>query len=68
MTNEALEEFKRAVSLEPGDPESYYEIGKIYQAQKKIQEAIRYYKRYLYLGGKREQKVKDIIEKLEKQI
>lgn len=68
MMNEALQEYKQAVSLEPGDPEPYYEIGKIYEVQERTQDAIRYYKRYLYLGGKREQEVKNKIEKLNQQI
>lgn len=59
----ALEEFKKAIELEPADPEPYYEIGKIYYQQKDTEKATFYFDKYLYLGGKKE-KVEEILKKL----
>lgn len=63
LNETALEEFKKAVELEPADPESYYEIGKIYYEINNTKETTFYFEKYLYLGGK-EEKVKDILKKL----
>jgi tetratricopeptide (TPR) repeat protein len=68
LHEKALEEFKNAIALEPADPEPYYEIGKIYKDQKKATDAIEYFKKYLYLGGKKEQEVKEILNKLKKRL
>jgi len=69
LLEEALRHFKKAAELEPSDPEPYYEIGKIFQAQseqdeKLIEKAISYYERYLYLGGKEEEEVNERLTKL----
>jgi len=68
----ALQEFKNAIELEPGDPEPYYELGKIYLAksqleEKYIREAISYYEKYLYLGGQEEKEVKELLKSIKKQ-
>ncbi len=63
LKENALEEFKKAVELEPADPEPYYEIGKIYYELNNTKETTFYFEKYLYLGGK-EEKVKDILKKL----
>lgn len=68
LHEKALEEFKNAIALEPADPEPYYEIGKIYKDQKKATDAIEYFKKYLYRGGKKEQEVKEILNKLKKRL
>lgn len=60
----ALEHFEKAVEIEPGKPELYYEIGKIYLNQKNTKKAIYSFERYLYLGGKEEKKVKEILESI----
>lgn len=62
LLDKALIFFEKAIELEPGDPESYYEVGKILQDQsevdeKYIEKAILYYEKYLYLGGQKEEEV-----------
>ena len=64
IPNKALEEFKKAIELEPSDPNPYYELGKIYQAKKETKKAIFYYEKYLYLGGKKEAEVKELLKSL----
>lgn len=64
QSGKALEHFEKAVEIEPGRPELYYEIGKIYLNQKNTKKAIYSFERYLYLGGKEEKKVKEILESI----
>jgi len=64
QSEKALEHFEKAVEIEPGKPELYYEIGKIYLDQKNTKKAIYSFERYLYLGGKEEKKVKEILESI----
>ncbi len=64
QSEKALEHFEKAVEIEPGKPELYYEIGKIYLDQQNIEKAIYSFERYLYLGGKKEKKVKEILESI----
>jgi tetratricopeptide (TPR) repeat protein len=69
IPNKALKEFQKAIELEPNDPEPYYEIGKIYQAkseknEKYVRKAVDCYKRYLYLGGEKEEEVKGFLKSL----
>lgn len=64
QSEKALEHFEKAVEIEPGRPELYYEIGKIYLNQKNTKKAIYSFERYLYLGGKEEEKVKEILESI----
>lgn len=71
LPEEALDEFLKALELEPNDPELHFEIGKIYQAKSEldksyIKEAIFYYETYLYFGGKKETEVKEILKSLKK--
>lgn len=71
LVDKALTEFLKAVELEPEDPESYYELGKIYHQKSKIdkknvKKAIFYYERYLYLGGREEAEVKESLKELNK--
>ncbi len=51
--------------------DTYYELGKIYHQKSEInkkngEEAIFYYEKYLYLGGKEEAKVKESLKALKK--
>ncbi|MGB8951416.1 MAG: tetratricopeptide repeat protein [Candidatus Aminicenantales bacterium] len=62
--DKALEEFTAAIQLEPGDPESYFEAGKIYQLKGDIDKAVFCYEKYLYLGGKEEKKAKELLRSL----
>jgi len=69
LPDKALKEFEKAMKLEPGDPEPYYELGRIYQAksdldEKHIRKAIFYYEKYLYLGGEKEKEVKRFLKSL----
>jgi len=64
QSEKALEHFEKAVEIEPGKPELYYEIGKICLNQKNTKKAIYSFERYLYLGGKEEKKVKEILESI----
>lgn len=66
LKDKAKEEFEKAIELEPSDPEPYYELGKMYQAKKDIEKAIFYYEKYLYLGGKKEAEVKELLKSLKK--
>ena len=62
----ALDAFKAAIELNPNDPESHFEVGKLYQAKKDINKAIFHYEKYLYLGGKEEEKVNELLNSLKK--
>lgn len=64
QSEKALEHFEKAVEIEPGKPDLYYEIGKIYLDKKNTKKAIYAFERYLYLGGKEEKKVKEILESI----
>ena len=64
QSEKALEHFEKAVEIEPGKPDLYYEIGKIYLDKKNTRKAIYAFERYLYLGGKEEKKVKEILESI----
>jgi tetratricopeptide (TPR) repeat protein len=48
QSEKALEHFEKAVEIEPGKPELYYEIGKIYLNQKNTKKAIYSFERYLF--------------------
>jgi len=61
----ALEEFLRAIELEPGAAEFYFEVGKIYKEKGKKKLAIFYLEKYIYLGGK-EEAAKELLESLKK--
>jgi len=69
LPDKALKEFQKAIELEPGDAEPYYEMGKIYHAksefdEKYVRKAISFYEKYIYLGGKKEKEVKELIKSL----
>ncbi len=64
QSEKALEHFQKAVEIEPGKPELYYEIGKIHLDQKNTKKAIYSFEKYLYLGGKEEKKVKEILKSI----
>lgn len=71
LPDKALKEFTDAIELEPGDPEPYYEVGKIYQARSKldnknVRKAISCFEKYLYLGGDKEKEVKEFLKSLKK--
>jgi tetratricopeptide (TPR) repeat protein len=61
LKEKALDEFIKAIELEPEDPASYFEVGKIYFELKDQKKATFYFEKYIYLGGN-EEKVKEIIK------
>ena len=65
--DKAVDEFEKAIELDPADPEPYFELGKMYQAKDDVQKAIFYFEKYLYLGGSNESEVKQILESLKKE-
>lgn len=64
LMEKALEHYKKTIELAPADPEPYYELGKIFQVKKDINNAIYYFEKYLYLGGKEEIEVKELLKTL----
>jgi len=62
--DKALKEFENAIPLEPSDPESYYEAGKILLDQKNISKTVIYFEKYLYLGGKKGNEVQELLKKI----
>jgi len=61
VKEQALEEFIKAIELEPQDPGPYFEAGKIYWELNDKTSATTYFDKYIYMGGD-EEKVKEIIE------
>ena len=61
---EAMIDFEEAIDLAPGDPEPYYELGKLRLLKGDKEKAVFYFDKYLYLGGKEEAKVKKILKSL----
>ncbi len=64
--DKALDEFEKAIELDPSDPEPYFELGKLYQTKDNVKKSIFYYEKYIYLGGKKESEVKEILKSLKK--
>ena len=64
LLDQALYEFEKAIELEPGEQESYYNLGKICLTKKDKEKAIYYFEKYLYFGGKEEAEVKEILRSL----
>lgn len=60
----ALEEFLQAVRLRPSDPELHYEIGHLYFEKDKFEQAAVFFEKYLYLGGKKEEEVTEILSRI----
>ena len=66
LVDKAIKEFKEACALDPNNPKPYYKLGEIYQGRGDKEKAIYYYEKYLYLGGKEEEEVKEILKSLRK--
>lgn len=62
--DKALEEFEKAIALEPSDPESYYEAGNIFLDQKNKPKAVSYFEKYIYLGGKKADELQERLKKI----
>jgi len=61
----ALEEFLKAIELEPWVVEPYFEVGKIYSEKGKKKKAISYLEKYFIFGG-RQEAAKELLESLKK--
>jgi len=59
----ALEEFLKAIELEPWVFELYFEVGKIYSKKGEKKKAISYLEKYFIFGG-REEAAKELLESL----
>ncbi len=62
LNSKALEELKQATALEPDNPDPYFGLGRICQNRSNTEKAIYNYEKYLYLGGKEEEEVKEILK------
>ena len=63
MRNKALEEFTKAMDIEPEKPDSYYEVGKIHFELKNEKKAFFYLNKSLSLGGD-EKKIMEMIKSI----
>jgi tetratricopeptide (TPR) repeat protein len=59
----ALEEFLKAIELEPWVAEFYFEVGKIYSEKGEKKKAISYLEKYFIFGG-REEAAKELLDLL----
>ncbi|MBU2567857.1 MAG: tetratricopeptide repeat protein [Elusimicrobia bacterium] len=50
--DEAVEEFKKALKVNPGSPEIFYNLGLVYESRNKPEEAIKMYKKALAIDPK----------------
>jgi len=63
LRNKALEEFTKAMDIEPEKPDSYYEVGKIHFELKNEKKALFYLNKSLSLGGD-EKKIMEMIKSI----
>ncbi len=63
LLDKSLMEFKKAIELEPADPEPYYKIGTIFYTLRDMEKASLNFDRYIYLGGE-EEKIKEYLMKI----
>ncbi len=59
----ALEEFLKAIELEPWIAELYFEVGKIYSKKGEKKKAVSYLEKYFIFGG-REEAAKELLDLL----
>lgn len=69
LPEKALEEYEKAIDLQPNDSEPYYELGKIYyekseRNRKYVNQAILYLEKYRYLGGEKDAEAKALLKAL----
>jgi tetratricopeptide (TPR) repeat protein len=58
---QAIEEFSEVVKVDAEYPESYLQLGKIFQKKGDVKNAVKHYEKYLYLGGE-DSKVKEYLD------
>jgi tetratricopeptide (TPR) repeat protein len=63
--NKALDQFQMALKLDADRADLHYELGKLYLEKKDAARAKKHFEKYLYLGGEKEGKVKELLEKIE---
>jgi tetratricopeptide (TPR) repeat protein len=66
LNDKALEQFKKAIAVEPDHPEPYFELGKLYHLEDDKKNAIDCYEKYLYLGGKEVESINKLLKSLKK--
>lgn len=60
----ARQSFLNAIRLKPNEPESYYQAGKLSLELQDKSEATKYFEKYLYLGGTKEEEVRKLLQML----
>lgn len=65
LTAQAIQELEEAVKLVPNEPDAYFDMGEAYMKMQERQKAAACFKKYLSLGGKREQEVRAFLRILE---
>lgn len=64
LVEKAITEFEIAIKLKPNEAEPYLDLGKAYHKKGEKKKAVSCLKKYLYLGGKRENEARELLEKL----
>ena len=67
LIDKAIKVYEKAIKLEPGYPEPYFELGKIYLNKKDYNRALFYLEKYIYLGGK-DNEAKKIVNELKNKL
>ena len=67
LIDKSLGHYEKAAAIEPENPESYLDLGKIYQMKGDEEKALEFYEKYLYLGGKDVEETQKLIDSLKKQ-
>ncbi|MFC2165534.1 tetratricopeptide repeat protein [Acidobacteriota bacterium] len=65
-TDKALEHLKQAIQIEPNRPDPYFELGNIYHQSGEMEAAKEAYEKYLFLGGKKADKVRERLNSIRK--
>ena len=66
LIEKAAEECERAISLKPSNPRPYLTLAKISITKEEIEKAASYIDKYLYLGGKRNKDVYNLLNLIKK--
>lgn len=66
LIEKAAEECERAISLKPSNPRPYLTLTKISITKEEIEKAASYLDKYLYLGGKKNKDVYDLLNLIKK--
>lgn len=61
LIEKAIGEFERAIKIEPNEADPYLDLAKAYHKKKEIKKTTFYLEKYLYLGGKKEEEVRKLL-------